>query len=92
MIKSFAHKGLEKFYRTGSRAGIQAIHAEKLRLILGLLAEATNIRDMNGPSLALHPLKGDKKDFWAVTVQANRRISFKFIEGSAENVDYEDYH
>ena len=92
VIKSFAHKGLEKFYRTGNKAGIQAIHAQRLRLILTLLDAATHAKAMDAPGLVLHPLKGDRKDFWAVTVQANWRITFRFAGGHAEAVDYEDYH
>jgi proteic killer suppression protein len=92
MIKSFTHKGLEKFFRTGSKAGIQAIHAGRLRLILAQLNQARAIADMNIPTLRLHPLKGDKKGLWAVTVQANWRITFRFVDGDAEIVNYEDYH
>ncbi len=86
------HKGLEKFYRTGSKAGIQAIHARKLKLILTLLDAAIEVKAMDAPSLELHPLKGDKKNIWAVTVQANWRVTFRFVAGNAEIVDYEDYH
>lgn len=92
MIKSFAHKGLQRFFRKGSMSGIQAIHASRLRLILAQLNQATSIGDMNIPTLRLHPLKGGKKGIWAVTVQANWRITFRFVEGDAEVVNYEDYH
>ncbi|MDP1606989.1 MAG: type II toxin-antitoxin system RelE/ParE family toxin [Rhodocyclaceae bacterium] len=92
MIRSFVHKGLELFYRSSSRKGIQAKHATRLRLILGLLDGAKTIEDMNAPGLALHPLKGNRKGIWAVTVQANWRITFRFAAGDAEVVDYEDYH
>lgn len=92
MIRSFAHKGLELFYRTGSAKGIQARHGKRLRLILGLLDAAKVVEDANAPGLALHPLKGDRKSFWAVTVQANWRITFRFVDGDAEVVDYLDYH
>lgn len=92
MIKSFAHKGLEKFFRTGNTAKIQAIHAPRLRLILAQLNQACAIADMNIPTLRLHQLKGDKKGLWAVTVQANWRITFRFKDGDAEIVNYEDYH
>ena len=86
------HKGLEKFYRTGNTSGIQAIHAKKLRLILTLLDAATEVKSMNAPGLGLHRLKGDKKDIWTITVQANWRVTFKFVAGNAEIVNYEDYH
>jgi len=92
MIVSFAHKGLERFYHTGATSGIQAIHAKRLRLILTLLDAAVVIKDMDAPGLRLHKLKGEKKDIWAVTVQANWRVTFRFAGGNAEVVNYEDYH
>ena len=92
MIKSFTHKGLEKFYTTGSQAGIQAIHAKKLRLILAMLNDAQSLDDINAPALRLHPLKGQKAELWAVTVQANWRVSFRFEDGDVYVVDYLDYH
>lgn len=92
MIKSFAHKGLKKFFLTGNKAGIQPKHADRLRLILAQLNQARVIEDMQIPSLGLHELKGERKETWAVTVQANWRITFKFENGDAEIVNYEDYH
>jgi len=92
VIKSFAHKGLERFYRTGSKAGIQAVHVRRLQLILALLDQARVIEDMNAPSLALHRLKGDLAGQWSVTVQANWRVMFRFANGDVEIIDYLDYH
>jgi len=92
MIKSFIHKGLEKFYRTASKVGIQAQHSERLRLILAQLNQAKTIQDMDIPFLRLHELKGSKKGIWSVTVQANWRITFRFHDGDVEIVNYEDYH
>lgn len=92
MIKNFIHKGLEKFYTTGSKAGIQAHHANRMRLILAQLNQAKAVDDMNIPTFGLHQLKGSRKGVWSVTVQANWRITFRFIEGNAETVNYEDYH
>lgn len=92
MIVSFAHKGLERFYRTGNVAGVQAIHATKLRLILSLLDASQTVEGMRLPSLKLHKLKGLRNDIWAVTVQANWRITFRFENGNAHVVNYEDYH
>jgi proteic killer suppression protein len=92
MIRSFAHKGLKKFFLTGSLTGIQAKHAERLRLILAQLHQAKIVEDMQIPTLALHELKGERKKTWAVTVQANCRVTFRFENGDAEVVDYEDYH
>jgi len=92
MIKSFAHKGLELFHRTGRTKGIQAIHAKRPHQILTMLEAAKTVEDMGAPGLKLHPLKGARKDIWSVTVQANWRITFRFEAGDAEIVNYEDYH
>ena len=94
MIKSFKHKGLEKYYKTGSLQGIQAIHAKRLRLILNRLNLMENIQDMNFPSAKLHQLKGDMKNLWSVTVQANWRITFEYEAETSDVyiVDYQDYH
>ena len=92
MIRSFAHKGLERFFRAGSSSGIQAKHANRLRLILAQLDQAVFAQDMNFPGSRLHELKGKRKGVWSVTVQANWRITFRFENGDAEIVNYEDYH
>lgn len=92
MIKSFKHKGLQKFYEEGSTKGIQAIHADKIARILFALDNAGEIRDMDLSGFKLHCLKGDLKDIWAVTVQANWRITFKFEDKNVYIVDYLDYH
>ncbi len=88
MIKSFIHKGVEKFYRTGSKAR----HSGWLRLIIAQLNQTQTIQDMDIPTLKLHELKGDRKGIWSVTVQANWRITFRFYDGDIEIVNYEDYH
>jgi toxin HigB-1 len=92
VIRSFKHKGLAKFFETGSKSGIQAQHAERLRLTLGRLSAATKPDDMGLPGLRLHPLKGIRKGTWAVWVSGNWRITFRFVGTDAEVVDYEDYH
>ncbi len=92
MIRSFKHKGLARFFTTGSKAGIQSAHAERLRLILGRLNAATKAEDMGLPGLRLHPLKGERKGTWAVWVSGNWRITFRFVDADADVVDYEDYH
>ena len=91
-IRSFRHKGLERFFTTGSRSGVQARDAERLRLILGRVNAATEPRDMKLPGLHLHPLKGDQRGRWAVKVSGNWRVTFGFIEKDVEKIDYEDYH
>jgi proteic killer suppression protein len=92
VIRSFGHKGLAKFFATGSKSGIQAQHAERLRLILGRLSAAAKPKDMGLPGLRLHPLKGTRKGTRAVWVSGNWRVTFRFVEADAEVVDYEDYH
>lgn len=92
MIQSFKHKGLKRFYETGSTAGIQAAHASKLRLILRLLDTAKGPDDVNTPGLRLHELVGQRKGDWALTVSGNWRITFRFVPEGVELVNYEDYH
>ena len=92
MIKSFKHKGLAKFFKTGSTAGIQAKHANKLRLILGRLNVSVNPQDMNLPGLSLHQLSGNRSDTWSVSVSGNWRVTFRFNNTHPEVVYYKDYH
>ena len=92
MIRGFRHKVLAKFFATGSKASVQAQHAKRLRLILGLLSAATSPQDMALPGLSLHSLGGDRKGTWAVSVSGNWRVTFKFVGKDADAVDYEDYH
>lgn len=92
MIKSFRHKGLKQFFETGSVAGIDPSHRQKIRIRLAALDTATAIEDMDLPGFWLHPLKGDKQGLWAIDVNKNWRITFEFVEGNAYIVNYEDYH
>lgn len=92
MIKTFSHKGLETFFIEGSKKGIQPKHSQRLEDILDLLDSAEEIQDMNFPGSNLHRLKGNKKDCWSIKVSGNWRLTFKFREGDAMNVNYEDYH
>ena len=92
MIKSFRHKGLKKFYETGSVAGVQSSHKTRLRMILAALDTSLEIGDMDVPGFKLHPLKGGLKGRWSVSVSGNWRITFEFREGNAYVLDYEDYH
>ena len=92
MIRSFRHKGLERFYCTGSTAGIQARHAKRLRLQLFTLNRASNPQDMNAPGWKLHALQGSLAGHWSIWVNGNWRLTFTFTDGDAELVDYQDYH
>ncbi len=92
MIKSFKHKGLSLFFETGSLAGIQAKHKNRLRMQLAALNTATIIEDMDLPGYRLHPLKGQQKNLWSITVNGNWRVTFEFNAGDVYIVNYEDYH
>lgn len=93
MIRSFKHKGLQLFFEAGVKSGIQASHANRLRRQLAVLDDARNPDNMNVPGWRLHPLKGfENRGRWAVTVNANWRLTFAFDWGHAVLVDYQDYH
>jgi len=92
MIKSFKHKGLRKFYESGSVAGVQPKHAKRLRMQLAAIDTAQIINDIDLPGFRLHPLGGRRADQWSVSVSGNWRITFEFLEGNAYILNYEDYH
>lgn len=92
MIKSFRHKGIERYFRTGSTSGIQASHGKRLRFILAALDSSTVVNDMDIPGLRLHALKGGMQGRWSVSVNGNWRITFEFRDSNAYILDYEDYH
>lgn len=92
MIKSFRHRGLERFFLTGSKSGIRPQHAGRLRLQLTALENATSPKDMNAPGWRLHRLRGDLVGFYSVSVSGNRRLIFRFEGADAVDVDYVDYH
>ena len=92
MIKTFRHKGLERFFVAGSKKGIRLEHAQRLKDILFRLDHAVRVEDMNFPGARLHQLKGDRAGIWSVTVSGNWRVLFRFEAGHAWDTDYEDYH
>jgi proteic killer suppression protein len=92
MIKSIKHNGLKRFYSTGSIRGIQSQHAAKLRMQLAALDTAMVIEDLDIPGYRLHQLQGQRKGIWSITVNANWRLTFAFIEGNVFLLNYEDYH
>lgn len=91
MIVSFRHKGLRLLFEDDDGRKLKADPLDRLRLILSPLTMAEAIEDMQQPTFRLHPLKGDRKGRWAVTVRA-RRVTFRFADGQAHDVDVEDYH
>ena len=92
MIKTFRHKGLRRLFETVITSGVQANHAKRLRLQLTALDTAQAIEDMDIPGFRLHPLKGEMRGRWSITVNGNWRITFEFQDGNAYVLDYEDYH
>ena len=92
MIRSFRHKGLQKYFETGSKAGIQPAHANRLRMQLTALDTAQSIDDMDIPGFRLHVLKGSDRGRWSIWVNGNWRLTFEFIENDVHVLDYEDYH
>ena len=92
MIRTIRHRGLKRLYQEDDTRGVIAEHADKLRDILARLDVAVGPEDMDLPGFRLHPLKGDRKGSWAVTVRANWRVTFRFAQGDVHDVDYQDYH
>ncbi len=92
MILSIRHKGLKRFYEDGDSRGVIGEHVAKLGDILSRLDAAAAIGDLEVPGFRLHPLKGNRRVFWAVTVRANWRVVFRFVERDVLDVDYIDYH
>ena len=92
MIATFRHKGLRRFFEDDDRSKLPQEMVERIRDLLTALDAAPTVDDLNLPSFRLHPLKGDLKGNWAITVRANWRIIFRFEDGVAYDVDFVDYH
>ena len=91
MIRTIRHKGLKRLFEHDDPSGVNPEHVGKLRNILATLHAAPTVAHMDLPGFRLHPLQGEMKGSWAVTVRANWRVIFRF-DGGAEDVDYVDYH
>ena len=92
MLKSWRHKGVKQFAETGSKAGIQPEHANRLRRLLSALDAATCPANMNAPGYGLHPLRGEREGHWAGRGSGNCRLTFRFEGEDAVLIDYKDYH
>ncbi len=92
MIASFKHRGLKALYDGRTVRRVAPEHIEKLRDILAVLDSSRNLQDVDLPGLRLHPLKGELKDYYAITVSGNWRVIFRFDDGDVVDVDYVDYH
>ena len=92
VICGFFVQGLKNLYATGNQKGVNPEHIKRLRIILSRLDASKGPEDMDLPGLRLHPLKGERQNFWAVDVSGNWRVFFRFENGNAVDVDYDDYH
>jgi proteic killer suppression protein len=92
MIRSFRHRGLKALYDGRTEKRVSPRHVDRLRDILAVLDRSAKPDDMNLPGFRLHPLKGELKGHWAVSVSGNWRVTFRFAGGDTHDVDYLDYH
>jgi proteic killer suppression protein len=92
VIRSFKHRGLKRLYERDDRSGIRPDLVDTVQEILTVLDDATTPQELDLPGYRLHPLKGDLKGFWPVTVRANWRIIFRFEGADAFDVELVDYH
>lgn len=92
MIAGFRHKGLKRFHEDDDARRLPPGMVERVRTILSALDVAESPSDLDLPSFRLHPLKGDLRGFWSVTVRANWRIVFRFDGKNAVDIDFLDYH
>jgi proteic killer suppression protein len=92
VIVNFKHKGLKRLFEDGENKGIRADLREKVENILAVLNRATAPSDMDLPGFRLHPLKGNRQGFYGVTVRANWRVIFRFVDGHACDIELIDYH
>jgi proteic killer suppression protein len=92
-IAGFRHKDLERFWRRDEARGVARQHEAKLRAMLTALEEAENLAELETvPGWRLHPLKGDRRGTWSMSVTRNQRLTFKVDEQVVSEIDFEDYH
>jgi proteic killer suppression protein len=91
MIRSFRHRGLKRLYERGDTSRVNPNQLRKIEKILSVLDAATEASDMDLPGFQFHALRGDMKEFYAVSVSGNWRIVFRF-DKEPEDVDLVDYH
>lgn len=92
MLNTFKHKGLEAFFTEDNRRFLNPQHVGRVKRILDLLNDADKVEELNIPGYGLHPLKGERKGEWSMKVSGNWRITFRFADGHAFDVNLEDYH
>jgi toxin HigB-1 len=92
-IKNFRHKGLREFFEADRSRGIRADQVKRLRRALTALDTASSLDEMKSlPGWRLHPLSGELKGFWSVSITGNWRLIFRFEAGDAYDLDLVDYH
>lgn len=92
MIKNFSHKGLKRLFERDDSSGVRADQVQRIRAVLAHLDEAKQPSDLALPGYRLHPLRGDLKGYWSVSITANWRIVFSLEKGDVFNIDLVDYH
>jgi toxin HigB-1 len=92
MIENFKHKGLKRFYEKNDRSGLDSERVVKIKKILSSIEAAESPEELDLPTFHFHPLTGDRKGFFSITIRANWRITFRFEHGNAYDVNLEDYH
>jgi len=92
VIRSFRHRGLKALYESRTAKRVAPAHLQKLRDILAMLDRSRGPEDIALPGFRWHPLKGRLAGHWAASVSGNWRVTFRFLEGHAVDVDYHDYH
>ena len=92
MIRSFEHKGLDRFFAKGDHRGIPAQFAARIERMLDRLDASMKPGDMDVPGYRFHPLKGARAGEYAASVSGNWRMTFRFDAEDAVDVNLEDYH
>lgn len=92
MIRSFRHRGLKRMYERNDPSRVGTDLAARMRLVLADLDSASKPSDLDLPGYRLHPLKGNLRGFWSISVSGNWRVTFRFHNGDVYDVNLVDYH
>ena len=79
-------------YARGDSSRVRADQAQRIALALADLDSASKPSDLDLPGYRLHPLKGNMRGYWSISISANWRIIFRFEDGDVYDVDLVDYH
>ncbi|MEQ8627082.1 type II toxin-antitoxin system RelE/ParE family toxin [Ekhidna sp.] len=92
MIKSIKHKGLKRLVEKDDPSKLPAQHARKIKLMVEILNAVNSINAIKIPGGHLHPLTGDKKGYWALSITGNYRLTFRLEDDGFYDLNFEDYH